>query len=147
MAARLYLKPRGVFLLNDANVIVLQFIGRFSTWSLPILFYDLPSQVNKRTLNINSIFDWSFNIFHSQTHGQLFSLLTAHLSLIFQITFISNQNFDRILSSSFRCLLNPVTNRTKWIFICDIKNNNNSTSTFIIGSNNRVKFLLTSCIP
>lgn len=105
------------------------------------------SQNIKNLINIFSGFSRSLNKLALIFFCEHFSLLIFHLSLIFHIFFISNDNYLNIFWSQSSDLANPLVNILKRLSTFNRIANDNAVWAFKETGRKSVKSLLASSIP
>ena len=118
-----------------------------SGWLSRNLAFDLSGHQSKWLFNIDWFFCRGLQEPDIEMISQLFGFLIWHLSLIFQILLITNQNSSYVLLSVFINFKHPFRNFGEGLSVSDIVSHNDSVSTFVVAASNCLKSFLTSSIP
>ena len=97
-------------------------------------------------LHINIISCWSLKISHSLVFSEFLRIFAIHLPILFSVTFISNKYSNSLIIVSLR-FTEPILHILETLRVTDIEDKNDALSSLVIGRNNSLKLLLSSCIP
>ena len=111
------------------------------------LSLDLSCHSCECVFNVKWFFGWCFQESNIKMISEFFCLLIWHLSLIFKIFFVSNENPRDIFWSMLVNLRHPFRDLGEWITIVNTISYYDTVSTFIITASDGFKSLLTGSIP